>query len=450
MSVEAITDTIHEYMYEKMNESKDSEEGTKIKHVDRKRTYQRPQKGGQNKFRKVDCIRCIAPNGNKSHDCPAKTKKCLSCGKIGHYARFCRSKQKTDRRIKHIQQDSEATSAEEDNWTPNKIHSINNTVHSTGQLSKDGQPFFTVTVLVNNRPIKFIIDSGSPVTLIPKQKFNGISTIYPLNEEYRDVNNNKIKFEGKTMANIEIDGEKKKLELLITTKRTNPLLGLDWRKHLGISVNIEKPNTKIQNIQEDPDITDLKKKFKKLFHENKTVKGIEKDIQLKPNAKLMQQKSRPIPIHLRPAVGKEIEKLTKNGHIEKATDIDENSFVSPAVITVKTDKTIKIALDSRKLNEITAKRKAQMPDMEEKISRISRKIADGEEDEIWTSKFDLDYAYGQLPLSKNARDLCIFAVTGGNFTGYYRFLKGFYGLAASRPYSKKRLTKHWRTNIRRG
>ena len=26
-------------------------------------------------------------------------------------------------------------------------------------------------------------------------------------------------------------------------------------------------------------------------------------------------------------------------------------------------------------------------------------------------------------------DLCIFAVTGGNLTGYYRFLKGFYGLA---------------------
>ena len=44
MSVEAITDTIHEYMYEKMNESKDSEEERKIKHVDRKRTYQKPEK----------------------------------------------------------------------------------------------------------------------------------------------------------------------------------------------------------------------------------------------------------------------------------------------------------------------------------------------------------------------------------------------------------------------
>ena len=70
-----------------------------------------------------------------------------------------------------------------------------------------------------------------------------------------------------------------------------------------------------------------------------------------------------------------------------------------------------------------------MPNMEELISRISRKIADGASDQIWISKFDLDYAYGQMQLSKHAMDLCIFAITGGNFTGYYRFLKGFYGLA---------------------
>ena len=69
-----------------------------------------------------------------------------------------------------------------------------------------------------------------------------------------------------------------------------------------------------------------------------------------------------------------------------------------------------------------------MPNMKELISRMSRKIADGEADEIWISKFDLDYAYDQLPLSKNAMALCISAVTGGNFTGSYRFLKGFYGL----------------------
>ena len=119
----------------------------------------------------------------------------------------------------------------------------------------------------------------------------------------------------------------------------------------------------------------------------------------------------------------------KQGHTEKANNIDENCFVSPAVITVKKDKSVKIALDSTKLNKLTIKRKAQMPNMKALNSGISRKIADGPADEIWTSKLDLDNAYGQLLLSREARNLCIFAVTGGKFAGYYRFVKGFYGLA---------------------
>ena len=154
-----------------MNESRDSEEETKIKHVDRKRNYQKLEKEKSNKIRKVDCIRCGAPNWSKLHDCPAKTKKCLNCGKIGHYAKLCRTKRKTDRK-KHIHPESEASSAEEDEWSPNKIHLITRMVHSTKQNTKDGKPFFTTTALVNNRPIQFIIASGSPVTLVPNQLFN--------------------------------------------------------------------------------------------------------------------------------------------------------------------------------------------------------------------------------------------------------------------------------------
>ena len=55
-----------------------------------------------------------------------------------------------------------------------------------------------------------------------------------------------------------------------------------------------------------------------------------------------------------------------------------------------------------------------MPNMEELLSRISRKIADGKEGEVWISKLDLDYAYGQVKLSEKAKNLCIFTVTGGN------------------------------------
>ena len=47
-------------------------------------------------------------------------------------------------------------------------------------------------------------------------------------------------------------------------------------------------------------------------------------------------------------------------------------------------------LDSQKTNEITVKRKTQMPDTQELISRISRKIAEGPADNIWIPKFELD------------------------------------------------------------
>ena len=176
------------------------------------------------------------------------------------------------RKINHIA-DDEAESADEDDWIPDKIHSIKQKVNSVGATNKNGIPFYTRTLLVNNRPIKFIVDTGSPVTLIPKLKFNGITDIKPVSEDYRDVNHNKIKFEGKTLANIEIDG-KSKLELLITTKQTHPMLGLNWMKELGLTLKTETSHQSINNLSRpdqsnnrtDADIATLKGKFHKFFY----------------------------------------------------------------------------------------------------------------------------------------------------------------------------------------
>ena len=66
--------------------------------------------------------------------------------------------------------------------------------------------------------------------------------------------------------------------------------------------------------------------------------------------------------------------------------------------------------------------------MAELVSKSSAKITDGE-GEIWMSEIDLDYAYGQAKLSKEAAKHCVFSNIGGEFTGHYRFKKGFYGLS---------------------
>ena len=299
MSVEAITDAILEYTYDKLNDSPETEEEKKIRYLNKRKIKPTKEPEKPTKFKKVDCNRCGAPNWSRQHECPARGKKCAKCGKIGHFAKCCR----TNKRVNHIMEE-ETSSANEDDWTPNTIHSVKQKIHSTRSINSNGPDFFTITALVNNRPIKFIIDSGSPVTIIPKSLFNNITKLHPLKTEYRDVNDNRIQFEGKTIAKVEIDGIQRELEILVTTKRTNPLLGLDWMKKLGITLETDKTAPRIQQIKEDPDITSLKTKFKKLFTENHTVNGLEVKIQLKEDAKLIQQKGRPIPIHLQQPVGR--------------------------------------------------------------------------------------------------------------------------------------------------
>ena len=65
-----------------------------------------------------------------------KGKKCANSGKLGHYAKCSRS----GRKINHIA-DEEAYSADEDEWTPDKIHSIQQKINSLGNGSKNGPPF---------------------------------------------------------------------------------------------------------------------------------------------------------------------------------------------------------------------------------------------------------------------------------------------------------------------
>ena len=151
------------------------------------------------------------------------------------------------------------------------------------------------------------------------------------------------------------------------------------------------------------------------------------DIQLKKDAKPIQQKRRPVPINFQKKWKNELEKLIEKGLFETADRTTEICFVSQAVITIKEDKSVKIALDSRKLNESSIKRNATMLNIAEVI-KIFAKITKSN-DEIWMSKIDFDYPYGQVKLSIEASRHCVFSNIGGDFTGHYRFENGFYGLS---------------------
>ena len=183
------------------------------------------------------------------------------------------------------------------------------------------------------------------------------------------------------------------------------MLGLDWLDKLGIGLQGNKNTNTIRHIETNERRQKIADEYKALFKNNRTIKDLTIDLQLKKDTKPIQQKGRPVPIHFRKTVKKELEKLIESGHLEKAVKTTENCFVSPAVITIKKDKSVKIALDSRKLNEACVKRKAAMPNMEELISKLSAEITRSC-GEIWISKIDLDYTYGYAKLTVEAAKHC--------------------------------------------
>ena len=170
-------------------------------------------------------------------------------------------------------------------------------------------------------------------------------------------------------------------------------------KRLGITLETVP---RIHHVKEDPDLTTLKTKFNKLFNENNTKNGLEVKIQPKRenSAKLIHKKGIPIPIHSQSMEKKR--ETNKTRPYWNSNNIDENCFVSPALITVKKEKSMRNALDSRKLNEITVKRKAQKPNTEELVSQTSRKSRTVEQIKyacqnlIWTTHTESYCSRGKL------------------------------------------------------
>ena len=161
-----------------------------------------------------------------------------------------------------------------------------------------------------------------------------------------------------------------------------------------------------------------------------------------------QHKGRRVPIHLIDKVEKEIRKLKEDKQIIKLEKCSEQYFISPVVITVKSDNSIKIALNSKELNEAIHKNKYQMQSIDDLVDIISKKISELKNNPgtIYFSKIDLKYAYSQIALHKDTQKHCIFNILGGNATGTYRFINGFYGLT-DMPATFQKATDYTLNNI---
>ena len=106
-----------------------------------------------------------------------------------------------------------------------------------------------------------------------------------------------------------------------------------------------------------------------------------------PDVTPIQQKGRRIPIHLHERVENELNKLINQKHIINLEKCSEKKFISPIVITKK-GQTVKLALDSKKINKFIHKNKYQMPNIDFLLDRNARTIkSDTKEQTLFSSLY---------------------------------------------------------------
>ena len=119
----------------------------------------------------------------------------------------------------------------------------------------------------------------------------------------------------------------------------------------------------------------------------------------------------------------EIKSLLAAGHIKRVDKITDEMFIQPVVFTVKKDRSVKIALDARSLNNDILKNKYQIPNLESKMEKVAEIVSNNNEGEVFFTSLDMQYAYGQTILHHETAKHCSFQIVGGESTGTYAFNK---------------------------
>ena len=336
--------------------------------------------------------------------CKAKNERCRNCSTEGHFARMCKRPKSGNsrgrgnftgragmRRINLIRgdddQSEESTGSEEDNMV---LH-----------IGGNGQQPFILKGKINNQIFATMIDSGSPITIFTQddlRKTLKVDVIFarplPKTEQYVDYNNKPLNLLGFMTAEVKVIRKTiKNARIVITRDGKRSLIGRDWLNQLNFRMGEANGNSEysniIQNISERQDSEKLKEKFPKLLRRQGKIKGYKNKCEFKKDVIIIQQKGRRMPLQLQEAVEAEIDKLLKEGHIRRVEKISDKIFIQSVVVTVKMDKTVKIALDARSLNNAILKKKYQMPNLDNLMEQVAEIANDEKEGEVLFTLLDM-------------------------------------------------------------
>ena len=169
----------------------------------------------------------------------------------------------------------------------------------------------------------------------------------------------------------------------------------------------------------------MTKKFSKLFIRKGKIKGNIIKIDFKRDAKVTQQNGHRVPLHQQTAVEAEMAKLFKEGHVRRIDKTYDEVFIQRTVTTIKRDKTVKVALDARHLNNAIQKDKRQMPNLDNLMEQVAEIMKSTSEKSVRFTSLDLNTNMGKRSCTQTPQNTASFKSSEGKRREHIHLIQEF-------------------------
>lgn len=344
--------------------------------------------------------------------CPAYGKTCSKCNKPNHFASVCKS-------FKKVNEVENKESNSESEIDINELY-----IDHIGSSAITQNNELTINAEINSYEITFKLDTGAQCNIIPITVFNKINKkpkLFTTKTTLKAYGGHNIELIGKCQMTLTLPGKELLCEFfIVNTKYTKPLLGLKTCQDLDI-INIHQVNKSQAN---DPLINEYSEVFKGLGR----VEG-EYHINVNPNAKPVIHASRKVPLTILPRLKKTLKKLTEANVISKIET--PTDWVNSLVIVEKKDKSLRLCLDPKELNQHILRDYKSIPTPEEISSKLHGKSI--------FSVIDMADCYWHITLDEPSSLLCTFNTPFGR----YKFNRLPFGISCASDASQAMIEKHF-------
>ncbi|KAI5729011.1 hypothetical protein M8J77_024174 [Diaphorina citri] len=396
--VQSDSESVQEYCVALRNMTVNLETFSLVKNVQSKSGQHfnsEPNRGRRAGKTNVQCFRCGRKNHN-SGSCFYVKSTCRSCGKVGHLAKCCKSRNDTSVHEVDNLSDHERSDTEE-------INCINS--HDYVKIRSTDKMF--VSLLVDGVPLEMELDTGAAVSSISHEDFNRHfpdKRIFKTNLKLKTYTGEVFAPKGVAYVKVKHREDVFHAKLNVIQAKVSTILGREWLREMKI--NWAEDVKSVEGHKEPNSLEDLLAEFQELFSDAiECIPNHQADFHMKEVVKPIFVKARSVPYALRPKVEDEIKRLEGLKIIERT---EHSEWGTPVVPVLKKSGQVRLCADYKvTLNKFVMDERYPIP----RIEDIFMKMKGGK---VFCT-LDIHQAYLHMGMTEEAAKMQTLSTHIGSF-----------------------------------